>query len=386
MSRVIFIEHKKDGVLTDALSVTLADDTSTYGIREKVSQVIVVPPGVPVPKVSTGVYEYDVSSLDTSIDYEYVFKVIDLSGQIKFIFKTLPKLVIVPLGSGPEVATGIIGVPVDVDSDGYIDGYAYDLLDHDGVVESFDFNDDRRIDAIDVGSFTSSGQFKEGELDGVPDVPSPKGTPDTEGTFGGTFGFDGTNGEVPATGGYRTNRNHKGTGYWDGISFKDTCTIPIGPRGQCFKDKAHAATRVFLKDTDPTCHAFTEDEVDMYLEASLWAFNAKPTFTAFLWDHMQDRWLDIITKGAVVWALYAQSLIESGREFTITDNGISYTPPPVSDKMQSYASALLQHYDTNLTEIKSNFKPLPAAVGVFSVLDISPSLRRLRHLREKRIF
>ena len=101
---------------------------------------------------------------------------------------------------------------------------------------------------------------------------------------------------------------------------------------------------------------------------------------------MQDRWLDIITKGAVVWALYAGSLIEAGREFTITDNGISFTPPPVSDKMQSYASSLLQHYDTNLTEIKSNFKPLPAAVGVFSVLDISPSLRRLRHLREKRIF
>lgn len=153
----------------------------------------------------------------------------------------------------------------------------------------------------------------------------------------------------------------------------------------CIKDQAHAATRVMLKDTDPSCFAFSEDEIDMYLETSLWAFNAKPTFTALMWDGLQPRWLNIIVKGAVVWALYAQSLLESGREFTISDNGISYTPPPVSDKMQSYASALLAHYEKELQDIKQNFRPIPAAVGFASVTEMSTSLRRLRHLRERRI-
>lgn len=411
--RIIFLEHKKDGTLTNALLVTLADPTSIYGIRRLDNNAVVIPTGTPTTQVGLGQYEFNIDSLDKTLEYEFFFKVIDELGNVQYVYGQIPAVTIIATGSdGPTIPASQIGqgIPVDLNNDGINDGYKYNLQGADGYYESFDLNNDGIIDAVDVGSPTPSADSFDSRgvrvglggngfvapqtnfnttPDGVPDVPSPKGKPAQNGTFGGTFGFDGTSGHIPATGGHRTNRSQGDTqdaGYWQGISFKNLCSIPIGPRGQCFKDKAHSLVRVMLKDTDPGCQAFTDDEIDMYLEGSLWAFNARPTFTAFLWDHMQDRWLDIIAKGATVWALYAQSLIESGREFTITDNGISYTPPPVSDKIQSYASALLQHYTAELTEIKSNFKPLPAAVGMFSVLDISPSLRRLRHLREKKIY
>lgn len=410
--RIIFLEHKKDGTLTNALQVTLTDPTGTYGIRRLDNNAVIIPPGTTTIRAGLGQYEYDIESLDKSLEYEFFFKVIDEQGNIQYVYGQIPMVIVKSSGSdGPTVPSTKLGqgIPVDLNNDGVYDGYKYDLLGADGYYESFDLNNDGIIDAIDIGAstptqdvfdargvriglggngFVASSNFNS-TPDGTPDVPSPKGRPAQNGTFGGTFGFDGTSGHIPATGGHRTNRSQgdsKDAGYWQGISFKNLCTIPIGPRGQCFKDKAHSLVRAMLKDTDPSCQAFTDDEIDMYLEGSLWAFNARPTFTAFLWDHMQDRWLDIIAKGATIWALYAQSLIEAGREFTITDNGISYTPPPVSDKIQSYASTLLQHYTAELTEIKSNFKPLPAAVGLFSVLDISPGLRRLRHLREKKIY
>lgn len=921
LPRVAFLEHIQDNVLVDAYSVTLADPSGSYGIRALLSEVVVIPPGVPTVHVSLGMYEFNIAALDKQLEYEIFWKVIDTFGNTQYIYGLIPKVKTKTGGSGPAIPSGAIGKRIDFDHEGYYapgfdgyDGYSYDL-DGDGYYESFDFDNDGTIDAVDVGkpglfgagfgvigSGSTGGVFDSrgirvglgGNLiaggsgitpppDGIPDVPSPKGTPAKDGTWGGTYGYDGTSGQIPATGGARTNRDNKGgDGFWDGISFEKLCTVPIGPRGQCvigetlvdsetgamridavvlgdslkvynretktfelqrvtkihinntkdgklfrvktrlgrelistpkhpfvvrdfknhihaqslevgmqlvveplaskytpikykkssilnakiiaeklskiyslaqtqaalvdledrkflyldnldqkaltlarlvghffgdgslvdyrntnglhrlgmavssghiieieqvrkdiqklgfniseintqraesrlaqgdsssascrqaafsellyilgvplgektiqdtvipewilenknylreflgalygsegnscitskktlnylslsfskdenkngeqysrqlvegfsqfgismrilkqkgfnrqdgiktakymliregdkrsrslsrksllqfndqigiryspekeqkfrlmgeyqryvdntcdteqnlfievknlhkmgipkqeiekklnvsssrvsswlykreensesrlpkcymsflewietyssegeiydniieiesfeserdvydvtmetifdfvtngivtldcLKDKAHAVVRAMLKDTNPTCYAFSDDEIDMYLESSLWAFNARPTFTAFLWDNLQERWLDIISKGAVIWALYAQGLIEAGREFTVTDNGISFSPPPVSDKLHSYAAALLSHYDAQLAEIKQNFRPIPAAVGIFSVLDISPSLRRLRHLREKRIF
>ena len=213
-------------------------------------------------------------------------------------------------------------------------------------------------------------------------------------TFAGGFGFDGTS-DIPATGGSRTNRNPDGygtKGYWDGVGgptnsgIELLCTRPLTPRGECYKDKTVAMTRVKLKDTDSTCWAFSEDEIDMFLESALADFNAEPTFTNFNWNDLEDRWLHILSLGATVFALYAQGLIEVGREFTITDNGISFTPPAISGYIQSTASSLLQHYDTTKQRVKQNMKPRPQGVGMFVPLAIHPSFLRLRHLRERRLF
>lgn len=428
--RIAFLEHVENGVLTDAQSVTLADPSGMWGIREAASEAVVIPPNTPVVRVDIGMYEFDISSLNTQIEYEIFWKVINSAGNVEYVLGIIPVLETGSEGSGgPTIPPELdgYGIAVDIDGDGVIDGYKYDL-DGDGYAESYDLDFDKTIDQVDIGTvkgypndgsqiYGSSGSGSQSghttgggdtfdprgvrvglggntgssngvtpPLDMVPDVPSARGQPASNGVWGGTFGYDGTSGNVPATGGERTNRSGVGDGHWDGISFEKLCNIPIGARGQCIKDKAHALTRVMLKDTDPSCAAFSDDEIDMLLEGSLWAFNAKPTFTAFLWDGLQERWLDIIVKGAVIWGLYSQGLLEAGREFTITDNGISYTPPPVSDKLHNYASALLAHYEKELMDIKQNFRPIPAAVGIFSVLDISPSLKRLRHLREKRIF
>ena len=64
--RIAFLEHLESGVLTDAQSVTLADPTGSWGIRESLSEAVIIPAGVPVNHTGLGEYEFDISILDGS--------------------------------------------------------------------------------------------------------------------------------------------------------------------------------------------------------------------------------------------------------------------------------------------------------------------------------
>jgi len=85
--------------------------------------------------------------------------------------------------------------------------------------------------------------------------------------------------------------------------------------------------------TEVPCVIFTTDELTCFLINSLSEFNQWPHFTNFTFAdvQIQDLFADIIIQGAVLLALAAQTLIEKGREFSITDNGVTYQPPQVSD-------------------------------------------------------
>lgn len=414
----ILYEYKKNNVNYDLLSCTFSDPTESYGLIQADNKKIILPAGVPLQRVSTGRYIYNIQ-LDPTKKYIYYIKAVTKTGNIEYIMNIIePEQQTIPPQPifEPKSAEGYEYTEVDIDGDGIIDGYAYDIDGYvngelDGYAESFDLNFDKKIDALDLGTVKATNnfdyrgvrKFPDGNIrytglptdnrynidptpDGIPDVPSPKGKPDDTGTFANTYGYDGIDGTIPATGGARTNRDRRGTGYWDGISFKDTCTKPIGPRGMCIKDKALAMTRVMLKDTYSKCVAFTDDELDLQLELSLASFNAYPTFTSYTWDTLPESFLSVIIKGAVVWSLYSQGLIEAGREFVVNENGIQFTPPPVSDKMHSYASSLLQQYNDELKRIKDSIVPRPFGVGVLNNMTAGfPQIRTLTTLLARRI-
>jgi len=158
-------------------------------------------------------------------------------------------------------------------------------------------------------------------------------------------------------------------------------------KGQYMKRTALQMGRVLLKDfrLSPKISAFTDEELNIFLDISLSDFNAEPTFTAFWWNDLEQRWLGVIARGVQVMALYAQGLIEQGREFNITDNGITFTPPGLGGYMQSTASAILAQYQKEKEVIKANMKPAPHYLGTFRTLNVLPSYLRLRHMRERQI-
>lgn len=138
---------------------------------------------------------------------------------------------------------------------------------------------------------------------------------------------------------------------------------------------------------DIPCSIFTDAELICFLVNSLSSFNQYPHFTQFTFADPQiyELFAEIIVQGAVLLALAAQALIERGKEFSITDNGVTYQPPQVSDMLNTQYSTQLTDYKEKLKHIKTSLKPDPRGLGTFRVTAISPNFLRLRHLRERQI-
>jgi hypothetical protein len=164
--------------------------------------------------------------------------------------------------------------------------------------------------------------------------------------------------------------------------------------------KARVKNNTFVESIDEygatqfvDCPIFTNEELTWFLNCSLSEFNQTPHFTDFMFsdnvisgiDGGIGRYSHIIVEGAAILALAAQMLIEAGKEFTITDSGISMNPPPLSSTMNTQLSTFLAGHLEKLKAIKCSIKPHPLGIGSFRVMAISPNYLRLRHLRERRI-
>lgn len=139
---------------------------------------------------------------------------------------------------------------------------------------------------------------------------------------------------------------------------------------------------------DSECNIFTNDELITFLVNSLQEFNAYPHFTGFSFADAQITGIfsEIIVQGAVLLALAAQTLIERGREFSITDAGVTYQPPAVSEILNTQYVAQLADYKEKLKAIKTNLKPSPIALGSWRSLgSFNTRIRTLRHLRDRQI-
>ena len=136
------------------------------------------------------------------------------------------------------------------------------------------------------------------------------------------------------------------------------------------------------------CDIFSVDMLATFVATALWDFNQVPYFTFFRFDDddFVDQFGEILVEGATLYALASKALIERGREFQLTDNGLNFNPPTVSELMQTQYSTLLSHYWEKLKYIKNSLRPGPRGLGVFSMNSaINPAFARLRHLRARRL-
>lgn len=137
------------------------------------------------------------------------------------------------------------------------------------------------------------------------------------------------------------------------------------------------------------CDIFSIDMLVTFLATAIWDFNQVPYFTTFTFDDTDfiHQFGEILVERATLDALASKALIERGREFQITDNGINFAPPGVSDLMNTQYGTLLSHYWEKLKMIKASMRPAPIGAGVFSMTSgvLNPAVKALRHRRENRI-
>lgn len=136
------------------------------------------------------------------------------------------------------------------------------------------------------------------------------------------------------------------------------------------------------------CDIYSADELVTFIAMALAEFNEVPTITFFTFDDTSviENFAGILVQGATLMALSSQALIERGREFAITDNGIGFTPPTISELLNSQWGTELTNWYERLKYIKMNLRPRALGLGTLSnVGGGAPQIARLRHLRSRRI-
>lgn len=145
----------------------------------------------------------------------------------------------------------------------------------------------------------------------------------------------------------------------------------------------------FGNTTYVTCDIYSNETLVTFLATSISEFNQIPHFTMFTFDddYFINQFAEILVEGATLYALASKALIERGREFQITDNGINFNPPTVSELLNTQYSTLLTSYNDRVKFIKNSMKPAPLGLGVFGMSSgSSPAWARMRHRRAGRVF
>ena len=144
--------------------------------------------------------------------------------------------------------------------------------------------------------------------------------------------------------------------------------------------------RQLLNDTDSSCEIFSDSQLLSYIDLSLQSVNSHPTWTFYTLESLPRDWYNVTVLGAYIYALNAQGLTERARNFNISDQGVSYTPPDLPGHFQNLAQAMDAKFLAEKERIKANVRPAPVGLGTTRVLSPNPAILRMRHLRAHRFF
>ncbi len=137
------------------------------------------------------------------------------------------------------------------------------------------------------------------------------------------------------------------------------------------------------------CDIYSVEMLVSFLVMALEEFNQIPysTFFTFEDDAFVQQYGAILVQFAAIYALASMSLLEKGREVNMTDNGINFTLPGVSELLNSQYSAELANATEKLKYIKNSLRPSPLGLGTWSATSTNnPAYARLRHRRQGRLY
>lgn len=106
------------------------------------------------------------------------------------------------------------------------------------------------------------------------------------------------------------------------------------------------------------CDIYNKTMLEAFIDLAVSEFNSTPDFTDFSLENSRfvDCFAEVIVEGATLYALSSKALIERGREFQLTDNGLQMQPPAVSEMLNTQFSTLLAHHWDKLKHIKLHIK------------------------------
>ena len=143
-----------------------------------------------------------------------------------------------------------------------------------------------------------------------------------------------------------------------------------------------------IKPDGRRCDILSVSDMQSFLWLALSEFNATPTFTNYFFSDptIYTIFADILVEGAYLKALPSIIPAEKGREWVVTDSGVSVTPASVSDSLSSIMGTLYSEYRAKLKEAKRNHRPAPIGISAGSLVGQNTVFRKIRNLKLTGIF
>lgn len=178
-----------------------------------------------------------------------------------------------------------------------------------------------------------------------------------------------------------------------GFNYSQTAIMNINKILKALRARLNSSGKAKAKDKYGNviyvdCDIYSVDMLVTFIADVLTEFNQIPHFTEFTFDDVEfvKMFQAILVQGATIRALAAKALIERGREFTISDNGINFTPPTVSEMLSTQWSTELTNFTEKLKQIKANMKPAPLGLGTLTItVARNPLVSQLKHRRARQI-
>lgn len=204
----------------------------------------------------------------------------------------------------------------------------------------------------------------------------------------GSFNFIVVNTQLPAI----NSDGYLHLGDEVGFDFSQTAILNINKFIKGLKARLSSSGKARIKDqygniVYQDCDIYSVEQLAVFAVTALSAFNEIPHFTAYTFEDSEiiTIFYEVILQHAVVYALASKALIERGREFSINDNGVSFTPPGISEVLGSQFSTELNNWFEKVKLVKSNMKPRVLGLGTMTSIGSSNAISKFRHRREGRI-
>ena len=107
---------------------------------------------------------------------------------------------------------------------------------------------------------------------------------------------------------------------------------------------------------------WSDQQLLVYIQQGIADVNGEPPYTQYTIENFPGNWDSCMITGALIFALIAESVKQSGESFSYSDNGLSLSID-IASKYQGIASTLLSAYTTQKQMLKKAMRPGPSGVG-----------------------
>jgi len=128
---------------------------------------------------------------------------------------------------------------------------------------------------------------------------------------------------------------------------------------------------------------YSDAELLIQLRRALNDINATPVPTNYTFEQMATQWYDLLLTGGQIYSAISQGLMEVGKEFNYSDNGISITISR-SGSYKGFADSLLTNYTKQRDRVKLNLIMTFSGAGLitnpmaFKIRTYAPKQWRVR--------